>query len=487
MKGRAPAAVIAAMIALLSLLTLRPACADPVELPPEATEGTDHTVDNADTLATGDLELGMGVSGVAEALTARRRRVRFSEPDLRGTVREGSADPLAGGRLEGGGRAIDVVVGTLSPRWTRGLVLGAAGDPWQRSALALAGRARGRSGEGVALRARAGPELVVGRFARTDLAAARIGARALRLGAVAGRHGAQSSVAIEGAGSQGELAFDRAGTWRTEGVLERHAGPTRVTAALRAGHAGFRSLAEPGRAGPARAATVATETGAGPGKVRMLASAWRFNPGESGGRLALECERRLSDGSDVAVGFEEQHGARRAHQRDAGMRQGGWLEWSYLVSPVGLAARHEVWSARGGLRGAVREVTAMRAVSTGPWGVSVSVGHAFYRVRRGESLYLREAESDRVLLRALTGEGYRTRVDLAVPLARGVLRAALHLDVRERERRPPRWDLEWTRRTRSPRPRPSPPPTSSAPVWPPLSAPASASAEDTTCAFPPPR
>ena len=441
--------IAAALLALA--LAADPSAADPVDLPPEAVEGTDHALEAGDTLVSGDLELGMGVSGVAEELTSRRRRVRFSEPDLRGTVREGGGDPLAGGRVEGGGRSVDLAVGTLAPRWTRGLVLGAAGDPWQRAALVRGGRPGGRSGEGVALRSRLGPELILGRFARTELVAARCGLRAVHLGAVASRRGAQTSFAIEGAEAQGEIAVDRGGAWRGEALLERRVGGTRVVAAVRAGHSGFRSLAEPARAGPARATTLASETRSRLGDLRVLGSTWKYRAGEAGGRLAIELERRLASGAELALGFEEQHGVRREHQRDPGMRQGGWLEWARLTSPLGLAARHEVWSAGGALRVAVREVTAVRAVAVVPGGMSLSLGHALYRVRRGESLYLREAESDRVLLRALTGQGHRTRLDVAVPLARGTLRAALHLDVRERIRRAPRWDLEWSRRSRAPR------------------------------------
>jgi hypothetical protein len=185
--------------------------------------------------------------------------------------------------------------------------------------------------------------------------------------------------------------------------------------------------------------------------VRLLAAGWRFHRAEAGGRLACELERSLADGADLGAGFEEQHGVRREGQRDPGMRQGAWLEWSRLTGPLGLAARHETWSAGGGLRDLVRAVTAMRIVARGPAGTSLSLDHALYRVRRGESLYLREAESDRIVLRALSGEGQRTRIDFALPLARGTLRAALHLDLRDGVQRAPRWDLEWSRRTRAPR------------------------------------
>jgi hypothetical protein len=69
-------------------------------------------------------------------------------------------------------------------------------------------------------------------------------------------------------------------------------------------------------------------------------------------------------------------------------------------------------------------------------------------VKRGESLYLREAESDRVVLRALTGEGVRTLIEARSPFAGGRVRAALHLTSASERRARAQWTLDWTRRAR---------------------------------------
>jgi hypothetical protein len=82
-----------------------------------------------------------------------------------------------------------------------------------------------------------------------------------------------------------------------------------------------------------------------------------------------------------------------------------------------------------------------------PHDLSLSLATIVFRVRRGESLYLREAESDRLVLRALSGEGQRTQLDLRLPFARGALRAGAQLTAPLTGRRVPRWTLEWTRRS----------------------------------------
>ena len=81
-------------------------------------------------------------------------------------------------------------------------------------------------------------------------------------------------------------------------------------------------------------------------------------------------------------------------------------------------------------------------------GLALRVTHAVFRVRRGEHLYLPEVEADRLVLRALTGNGERTRIELRLPFARGRVQAALN-----RTAVPPRaprlqWTLEWTRHAR---------------------------------------
>ena len=139
--------------------------------------------------------------------------------------------------------------------------------------------------------------------------------------------------------------------------------------------------------------------------------------------------------------------------RDPGFRQGGWGEWRGEAAGVALVLRHEVLGARSLGREAVRTVTALRFEVEGPAGSGLGVTHSTYRVRPGESLYLAETASDRVVLRAVTGTGRRTRLEVRAPGAGGRIHAAIDLPVEAGSRTgsPPRpqWTLDWTRRARS--------------------------------------
>ena len=267
----------------LVLLVAGSAQAQPLEPPPEAPEGMDYAVEPADSLADGDVELGMGAAGRAGSPPTRSRRMRFSGDELSGALREGSGDPLAGGAVEGRGALGDVTVGRLAPRWGRGLVMGAPGDPWQREPLDRGARAafRGRAGDGMWLRRGRGDrfEALYGRFAKRPLAGARVRVGAVAFGGLTdGRGGRQSSLAFARGAGESELAWDRAGRWRAEAVLDRRLG-TRVATdsvptlepgrrrrispldgwsaglRVRVGAVGFASLAETGRAGPSLMAT----------------------------------------------------------------------------------------------------------------------------------------------------------------------------------------------------------------------------------------
>jgi len=429
--------------------------AESFEPPPEATEGADYAADPADSLEDGSVEVGFGAAGRARGRVERRRRVRFAGGDVRGTVREGSSDPLAGGAIEGRGLGGDFAAGRLSPRWGRGLVLGAAGEPWRAIPLDRgAGAAfRGRAGEGVAFRRGRDDfvEAMCGRFARRDLAGMRARVRGVALGAVAGRSGGpQSSLALGEGGAGAELAVDPGGRWRAEGAIERPLGRWLAAARARAGVTGFRSLAEPLRAGPSRAVSAAF---AGPlpvGELRATLATWRFRPGVAGARAALELSGQDPRGGRVVAGFEEQHGARRdVAVRDPALRQGAWGEWRSAPGPVSLALRHEAWGRRAPVREAMRVVSAVRVDAAGPHGIGLRVTHTTFRIRRGESLYLPEAESDRLILRVLTGEGDRTRVELTAPCAGGRAHLALELTSGASRASTTRWSLDWTRRART--------------------------------------
>jgi hypothetical protein len=189
------------------------------------------------------------------------------------------------------------------------------------------------------------------------------------------------------------------------------------------------------------------------GRIHASAALWRFQPGRGGARAALDVELRFLQHGSLAIGFEERHGTPRESGRDPGFRQGGWGEWRGAAAGIALALRHEVLGARRLGRAAVRTVTAMQLEIEGPAGSGLRVTHSTYRVRPGESLYLAEAASDRVVLRAVSGTGQRTRLELRAPGAGGRIHAALDVPVTAGARTGgslrPRWTLDWTRRARS--------------------------------------
>ena len=214
------------LLLLLGLAWAGAAWAQPLEPPPEAPAGADYTIEPADSVADGEVEVGMGAAGHAGSAPTRTRRMRFSGGDLNGSVREGSGDPLAGGAIAGHGWLGDVTVGRLAPRWGRGLVLGAAADPWQREALDRGERAafRGRSGDGVWLRRGHDDrfEALYGRFAHHPVAGARVRWGGAALGALTdGRGARQSTLSYQRGAAESELAWDRSGHWRAEAALER--------------------------------------------------------------------------------------------------------------------------------------------------------------------------------------------------------------------------------------------------------------------------
>jgi len=455
--GSAVALAVAALVALLAAAAARSESMP--EPPPEEPEGADYEAEPADSLAEGTIEMGVGAAGRAGARPRQSRRVRISDRTLGGTVREGSGDPLAGGTIEAGALAGRLSVGRLAPRWGRGLVLGAAAEPWSAEASDRGATApyRGRAGRGAQHRLgdRGSFETLYGRFARRDLGGARLRLGGLGLGALADRSGhGQASVSLERGHAEHEIALDRAGRWRAEMALRRAAGSLSMAARVRGGLAGFRSLAEPQRSGPAQAMALDVRREALWGRAHGIGALWRFAPGLGGARVVLEAERRFNQHDVVTVGFEERHGTQREDARRSGFRQGGWGEWRCARAGLALAVRHEVLGARRLGRAAMRTVTVAQLEAQGPAGTGLRVTHSVYRVRPGESLYLSEVTSDRVVLRAVTGTGRRTRVELRGPGAGGYVRAALEVPLaagptRSSAALKPRWTLDWTRRARS--------------------------------------
>ncbi|TMQ65477.1 MAG: hypothetical protein E6K78_07575 [Candidatus Eisenbacteria bacterium] len=440
--------------ALLAARVARAEPLEPVEPPPEAPEGSDYTVEPADSIAGGDFEFGFGAAGTKGSAPRPRRRLSFDEGGLRGTVREGTGDPLAGGLVEERSDDRAWLIGRLAPRWGRGLLLGSPADPWQGAAADRgAGAAfRGRSGQGVLYRRghRSGLECVAGRFARRDLAGLLLWHGGLAMGFLAGRgRQAQGSVAFGDSGASSELALDGKGRWRAEGLLARRVSGSRLTARARGGHPAFRSLAEPLRSGPAQALAVRLVWPTSRASLGITGALWRFRAGRAGARLAGEVERHQDDRSIVALGLEEQHGPRRDTPSPANaFRQGAWGEFRRVATPLALSLRHEAWGDRAILRGGARVVTTVRLEASGPFGWKLAVTHSVFRSRRGESLYLAEGEIDRLVLRAVSGEGERSRIELRLPAAGGRLTGGLQLVRSVGRAAPVRWSLDWSRRGR---------------------------------------
>jgi len=427
--------------------------APPVEPPPEA-EGGDYSLEAADSLAEGDLELAYGAGGKVGGASQRSQRVRFKSRGAGGTLRDGS-DPLAGGRLEAPAAGGTVRLGRLAPRWGRGLLLGATADPWSRDATDRGTSAafRGRSGEGATYaRDDGGFEMLTGRFSRRRLHGMRARSGPLGFGGI-GTHGEwQSSAALEGDGMAAEWVGDARGRWRAEGAIDQIREGSSLALRVRAGSAAFRSLAEPKRSGPARALAATLERGDDSRRAVVHGALWAFRPGVAGARGALELAGRMGQHALLAAGFEEQHGPRReptlGATRPVGMRQGLWAEWRGTTEGLTLGIRHELWGERAWVRDAVRRATVVRAEGDGPGGSGWIVTHTLWRVRRGESLYLPEADGDRLTLRSLSGAGDRTRLELRVPALQGMARVSLALARSGGRGSPAVWSAEWTRRSR---------------------------------------
>ena len=156
----------------------------------------------------------------------------------------------------------------------------------------------------------------------------------------------------------------------------------------------------------------------------------------------------------VVFGIEEQHGTRRdpalfaSSRSTSGLRQGWWCEWRGQRDERELALRHELWGERAFARRALRRVLVARGGTALPLGGALTLQHAVWSARSGEKLWLPEAGDDRLTLRAVSGAGNRSRLELDVPALGGRARAGVTWTEGAGRRAPPGWTLEWTRRTR---------------------------------------
>ena len=453
----------------LVLCSARGALADTPEPPPEAGEG-DYTLEAADSLADDELELSVSAASDGGARVRRAQRIAFRGGGTSGTLRDGD-DALSGGGVQAPFAGGLLAAGRLAPLWGRGLVLGGAAEPWARAADDRGARARyrGRAGQGIAFES--GPAAVLaGRFAKRAFAGARLALGPVALGGLGARGEAQGSAAYERDGQALELALGAHGRWRAEAALASEVAGVRLALRIRGGLTTFRPLAEPARAGPPHALAAAIvhdlAPGAGTravrparrrdsasGRVAAFGALWRWADGRMGARGALEVAAPMGDHEAFACGVEEQHGARREptpRTRAAGTRQGLWCEWRGDTPAARLSLRHELWGARAFARSAVRRAVVARAEWAAARGGRVAVTHAVWLVRRGEQLYLPEPEADRLVLRALGGDGTRTRAELRLPFAAGDIRLGLTVTTggTRAGTQPPAWTVEWSRRAR---------------------------------------
>jgi hypothetical protein len=439
-------------VASLALVLATIARAQSPEPPPEAGEG-DYTLEAADTLADHEFEVTVGAASQAGAAPRRSQRVSFRGGGTRGTLREGQ-DDLSGGRVQAPFARGTLAAGLLAPRWGRGLVVGGAAEPWARTAedRGEGARFRGRSGSGLAWESARGGVLA-GRFAKRDVAGARLTAGPVALGLIAARDGRQGSLAFEGRERAIEWACDGSGRWRAEAALATETGGTHLALRARGGAVAFRSLAEPARSGPARALAASATREWGALRAGAFGALWTWRAGRSSARAALEVASGLGHHGSFASGVLQQRGSRREpspRARASGTRQGWWCEWRGGPPAARLALRHELWGARAFARDAVRRAVVARADRSIPFGGRVVVTHAVWRTRSGESLYLPESGADRLVLRAASGAGSRTRAELRLPFASGSIRVGLVLAAGGAAggAKPPAWTVEWTRRSR---------------------------------------
>lgn len=442
-------------VTLVLVLHVAAAAADtapePIEPPPDTAEGADYEAEEFalephDTLSGADVEVGIGAGGRSGSGPRRTRRVRFAADSLEAAAREGTGDPLAGAVVGGRSRYGSFQLGKSREQWGRGLVLGAPVAPWADDrARTVRGKsedlARWEAGSKVRLGA------LLGRSNGKSLAGARLGRGRFAAGMVGRKRGGRAgSVALTGDPAI-EIAVDHRGRTRVEAAVQRRVHDAEIRLRIRRGAEGFTTLSDPRLAGPASATAIGVAIPLGAIRLGGFASAWRFAPGVDGARGALEVIAPLGADGLLALGLEEQHGVRRLTTLGGATRQGMWCYWSDRSGPVRLALRQENWGA-GRLTGrGVRAATEAEFAISGPAGTRIGLAHVVYRVKSGESLYRSEREADRTILRALTGEGERSRIEIRFPAAGGSVHAALNLTGAERAMRP-QWTLDWSRRAR---------------------------------------
>jgi hypothetical protein len=441
-----------AMAALFpAILVASVAIADVPEPPVDAPDDADVTFERADTVGAGSVEVEMGLRGSGGGAPRRDRMLRLRGDDLDATVREGADDPLSGAEMGGQGGLGSWRVGRVAPQWDRGWLVGSPVAPWSvgpEEGEALRSGPRGDLAL-MSIGDRLRIEGLAGRFAKRQVAALRAGDGPASVTLAGTRKG----LAGLGLGATtrpvtAELAVGRRGDWRAEAALTRSAGSERLTLFARAGSEDFRAFLAPARSGPAQALAAGWDRLGTAVRPRARASLWRFGTGRTGARGALEVDLGLAQHAALTLGCEEQRGTRRETSDGPGMRQGWWGEWRGGAEPLHLELRVENWGRGAWGRGPVRAVTGAAFELRTPLGARLRAEHRVFRSGPGESLHVPEYESDRLVLRALSGSGERTSIEAILPGPAGRVRAGLSFTATAQ--RPPRtqWTIHWARRAR---------------------------------------
>ena len=130
------------------------------------------------------------------------------------------------------------------------------------------------------------------------------------------------------------------------------------------------------------------------------------------------------------------------------MRQGAFGEWRGGSDRVRLELRLEAWGRESFARDPVRGMSRAAVEFHAPFGGRLRLEHATFRSGAGESLRLPEFDSDRVVLRALSGVGERTRVEMILPSPKGRIRAGWSYTAGAKPPSRTQWTLRWARRAR---------------------------------------
>src|SRR5262245_17711903 len=128
------------------------------------------------------------------------------------------------------------------------------------------------------------------------------------------------------------------------------------------------------------------------------------------------------------------------------MRQGVWIECHAGAPPLSLAVRQELWGRAPFARRAVRRSIEAGVEARFPGGIELRAAHAVLDARPGETIYLPELESDRLVLRAVSGPARRTRLVARVPAADGSLSAGVGLGLARSGTRRSDWSGQGSRR-----------------------------------------